>query len=254
MNGPGGSRRLLGVVRALLPDLDAERAIAAGEVRVDGVPVTNARSLLREGAVVQHRPPATLRGEAKLAAGLELFGIDPRGCTALDVGASTGGFTSQLLARGAARVYAVDAGHGQLLGRLRQDPRVINLESTNLAALGPGVAPEPIDLLTVDVSYLSLSEAVAQLSARLLLAPGAILLGLVKPMFELRLGEAPRDQARLRQAIEIAVAGIHQAGWEVRGTRPSPLTGARGAVEGWVQARWSAPAGPAGPPDPPRLP
>lgn len=240
----GTARRLLTALQALEPELDAERAIAAGEVLVDGVPVTNARSMLRPGALVRHRPPTTLRGEAKLAAGLDLFGVDPAGRVALDVGASTGGFTSVLLARGAARVYAVDAGHGQLLGRLCLDPRVVNLESTNLGALDARKVREPVDLLTVDVSYLSLGAAVAQLSRRLLLAPGATLLGLVKPMFELRLGEAPGDEPRLRQAVERARRAIREAGWEVRGTAPSPLLGAKGALEGWVHARWAGVAGP----------
>ncbi|GAC1343264.1 MAG: TlyA family rRNA (cytidine-2'-O)-methyltransferase [Candidatus Dormibacteria bacterium] len=245
MGGIGAARRLITVLQKLEPGIDAERAIAAGEVLVDGVVVTNPRSMLRTGVVVQHRLPAALRGETKLAAGLGLFGVDPAGLVALDVGASTGGFTSVLLARGATRVYAVDAGHGQLLGRLRQDPRVVNLESTNLGVLDTGTVPDPIGLLTVDVSYLSLSAAVAQLSRRLRLDPGATLLGLVKPMFELRLGDAPGDAPRLRQAIELARAGTQAAGWTVEGTGPSPVLGANGAVEGWVHARWPGPAGPA---------
>ncbi|MFN2451252.1 MAG: SAM-dependent methyltransferase [Candidatus Dormibacteria bacterium] len=250
MTRRAGSRRLLDALRAAMPALDAERAIAAGEVLVDGAPATNPRWLLRPGAQIRHRPHGPLRGETKLGAGLDRFGVDPAGRIALDVGASTGGFTSALLARGAVRVYAVDAGHGQLLGRLRQDPRVVNLESTNLGTLDPRLVPDAIGLLTVDVSYLALGAAVTQLSARLRLAPGAVLLGLVKPMFELRLGEAPTDAARLNQAIERAAASVRAAGWEVLGTAASPRPGAGGAVEGWVHGV----RGTTGPPLPAGLP
>ncbi len=248
MSGRGGPRRLLDAVREGVPHVDAGLAIAAGEVLVDGLPVTNPRSMLRAGASLQHRPRVALRGQAKLAAALDHFGVRPAGRVALDVGASTGGFTAVLLERGAVRVYAVDAGHGQLLGRLRQDPRVVNLEATNLSRLSLELVPEAIDLLTVDVSYLSLGEAVAQLTLRLRLAPGAVLLGLVKPMFELRLGEAPTDPLRLRRATELAEVAVTAAGWVVGGTAVSPVTGARGAVEGWVQARHLGAAGPVGEP------
>src|SRR5688500_13810486 len=122
-----------------------------------------------------------LRGSAKLRWALDRFDVDPGGRVCLDVGASTGGFTTVLLERGATRVYAVDAGHGQLLGSLRQDPRVTNLEATNVGDLSTALVGDPIDLVTVDVSYLALSAAVAQL-ASVDLASGAILLGLVKPM------------------------------------------------------------------------
>ena len=104
----------------------------------------------------------------------------------LDLGAAAGGFTRVLLESGAARVYAVDAGFGQLLGSLRQDPRVVNLEATNVAALDTHLIPEPIEVVTIDVSYLALAAAVAQLD-RITIVPGADLIGLVKPMFELRL-------------------------------------------------------------------
>src|SRR5579885_3286776 len=117
-----------------------------------------------------------LRGTIKLRAALAAFAVEVAGRVALDVGASTGGFTVALLEAGAARVYAVDAGFGQLLGRLRQDARVVNLERTNLAALE---LPEPIDLVTVDLSYLSIALAAPQLPR----APE--LIALVKPMFEL---------------------------------------------------------------------
>jgi 23S rRNA (cytidine1920-2'-O)/16S rRNA (cytidine1409-2'-O)-methyltransferase len=169
----------------------------------------------------------------KLRAALDAFGVSPAGRICLDVGASTGGFTSVLIERGAAKVYAVDVGHGQLLGSLRQDPRVVNLERTNIA---DAVIEEPIDLVTVDVSYLSLAEAVRQLE-RLAFGDGAELVGLVKPMFELRLGNAPKDDASLDEAIERATAGVSRAGWRVVKTMASAVRGTKGAIEGFVHAR-----------------
>jgi 23S rRNA (cytidine1920-2'-O)/16S rRNA (cytidine1409-2'-O)-methyltransferase len=179
-----------------------------------------------------------LRGEAKLRAALAQFGIDVRGRTCLDVGAAAGGFTRVLLDGGAARVYAVDAGFGQLLGSLRQDPRVVNLEATNVSKLDARLVPDPIDVVTIDVSYLALAAAVAQLG-RVVLADDANLVGLVKPMFELRLPTAPTDQQTVAAAVERAAIGIAAAGWEVIGTTPSPVLGGRGAVEALLHARRS---------------
>jgi 23S rRNA (cytidine1920-2'-O)/16S rRNA (cytidine1409-2'-O)-methyltransferase len=157
------------------------------------------------------------------------------GRVALDVGAAAGGFTRVLLARGARRVYAVDAGHGQLLGSLRTDPRVINLEATNLGEVDRRLVPDPIELVAIDVSYLALAAAVPQL-ARVELAAAAELVALVKPQFELGLARPPADGARLAEAVDRATAGMEAAGWEVRGRVESPVRGARGAVEFFVYA------------------
>ena len=127
-------------------------------------------------------------------------------------------------------MYAVDVGHGQLRGSLRQDPRVVNLEATNVADLDRTLVPDAIDVVVVDVSYLSLSAAVSQLH-RVALAPGAALVGLVKPMFELRAATAPSDRDSLDAALAAASAGVAAAGWSVRGSINSPVTGARGARE-----------------------
>lgn len=170
-----------------------------------------------------------LRGEAKLEAALAAFPVSVRGRVALDAGASTGGFTRTLLRHGARRVYAVEAGHGQLLGSLRQDPRVVNMERTNLGSV---VVPETIDVVTLDLSYLPLADAVPQLG-RL----GADLIALVKPQFELRLARPPDDP---RPALDAAVAGIERAGWHVRGTIESPVP-VRGTVEYLVWATRLAP-------------
>ena len=123
-----------------------------------------------------------LRGTIKLRGALDHFEVEVSGRICLDVGASTGGFTTALLEREARKVYAVDVGHGQLLGSLRQDARVANLESTNVGDLTTSLVPDAIDLVTVDVSYLSLAAAVEQIGA-LSFASGAELVGLVKPMF-----------------------------------------------------------------------
>jgi 23S rRNA (cytidine1920-2'-O)/16S rRNA (cytidine1409-2'-O)-methyltransferase len=180
--------------------------------------------------------PVPLRGEAKLRAALERFGVLVEGRVCLDLGAAAGGFTRVLLEAGASRVYAVDAGFGQLLGSLRQDERVVNLEATNVARLDTRLVPDAIEVVTVDVSYLALAAAVAQLD-RIVLAPGADLVGLVKPMFELRLATAPVDQEQVEEATRRASAGIEAAGWKVKATMPSPVVGARGAVEALIHAR-----------------
>lgn len=186
-------------------------------------------------------PPthAPLRGEAKLRAALSGFDVPVVGRVCLDVGAAAGGFTRVLLEAGASRVYAVDAGFGQLLGSLRQDPRVINLEATNVAALDARLIPDPVEVVTIDVSYLALAAAVSQLD-RIAIAPGADLIGLVKPMFELRLATAPSEPEMVSGATERAATGIAAAGWEVIGAMPSPVLGGKGAVEALIHARRSS--------------
>lgn len=197
--------------------------------------MTNPASMVDRGSSVVFRPPAALRGEAKLKAALDGFGVDMTGRVALDCGASAGGFTRVLLEAGAARVYAVDAGIGQLVGSLRQDPRVVNLEGTNLGALDRTLVPDRIDRFTLDLSYLSLADAVPQLD-RVDIAADAEIVALVKPMFELHLGAPPPDD-RLDEALDRAVAGITAAGWRVVASLRSPVLGARGAVELLVHAR-----------------
>jgi 23S rRNA (cytidine1920-2'-O)/16S rRNA (cytidine1409-2'-O)-methyltransferase len=158
----------------------------------------------------------------------------------VDLGAAAGGFTRVLLERGAAKVVAVDAGHGQLRGALRSHARVLNLERTNVSDLG-GAVPRcwDVEVVTMDLSYLSLAEAVPQLEA-LRLAPDAELVALVKPMFELRLAEPPTDERRLRAALKAARRGVERVGrWVVVATMPSPAPGARGAREWLLHARRS---------------
>lgn len=172
----------------------------------------------------------------KLRAALDVFPIDVLGRTALDLGAAAGGFTRALLAAGARRVYAVDVGYGQLRGSLRQDERVVDLEGVNLASLTARQIPEPVDVVSVDLSYVAISEAVAQLTA-ISFAARADMLALVKPMFELRRAAPPTDPVELGAAVEAAEAGLLRAGWQPLASIESPLRGGRGAIEFFVHAR-----------------
>ena len=202
---------------------------------VDGLPVRNPDSWVDRRASVRLLQAPQLRGQAKLQAALEEFAPAVAGRVALDLGAAAGGFTRALLEAGAARVYAVDAGHGQLLGSLRQDPRVVNLEATNLGQLDEALVPEPVGLVTADLSYLSLARALPQIE-RVAFTADAELLALCKPMFELGLA-APPPEKGLPEALERAVAGVKAAGWSVLGTMRSRFPGARGAVEFFVHGR-----------------
>lgn len=227
---------VLDAVRRARPDLEEPAAlIAGGRVRVDGIVRANPASLVRRDASVLVTGPTVLRGEAKLRAALAAFRVPVAGRVALDVGAAAGGFTKVLLQADARRVYAVDVGHGQLLGSLRQDPRVVNLEATNVADLTPALVPDVVEVVTVDVSYLALSVAVTYLR-QVRTAPDADLLGLVKPMFELGLAAPPTEPPVLQRALTTAVAGIEAAGWHVAASVLSPVRGARGAIEWLVHA------------------
>jgi 23S rRNA (cytidine1920-2'-O)/16S rRNA (cytidine1409-2'-O)-methyltransferase len=240
--------RLLAEVARRHPDVgDPAGLIRSGQVQVDGSIVLNESSLVRAGAAIVVRAPAALRGEAKLRAALDAFAVPVSGRVALDAGAAAGGFTRVLLERGASRVYAVDVGHGQLLGSLRQDPRVVNLERTNLADAHTRISDAVIDVVTLDLSYVSLAAAVPQLN-RVAIAGDATLVALVKPMFELRLPQPPTAVADLDDALGRAVAGIESAGWEVLGSTDSPVRGARDAIELLVAARRRRTPGPPVPP------
>jgi 23S rRNA (cytidine1920-2'-O)/16S rRNA (cytidine1409-2'-O)-methyltransferase len=228
---------LVGRLRHEHPHIDdPEAAIAAGDIRVDGVIVTNPRGLVRRDASIAIAPTRSLRGSEKLDGALDAFGVSAADAVALDMGASTGGFTSVLLARGARRVYAVDAGYGQLRGSLRQDPRVVNLERTNVGSLSVALIDQPIDVGTMDLSYLALANAVPGLD-QVCWQPGADLLALVKPMYELGLARPPVDEETRRRAIERAAAVMTACGWDVQGWVPSSITGRRGAIEYFLHAR-----------------
>ena len=206
------------------------------KVLVNGFPRTNPASLVAATDTIALRVVRPLRGTAKLAHALGVFDVQPRGCVAVDLGAAAGGFTRALLDAGVARVYAVDAGHGQLRGGPRQDARVVNLERTNLAQLDADTVPEPVGLITMDLSYVSIAAAAPQLTG-LRLAPAADLIALVKPAYELSLPGPPADHARLTAAVAHAADGLRNAGWPVLAHVRSPVCGARGAIEYLIHAR-----------------
>lgn len=209
-------RMLTYLVTEARPDLDPVEAIRGGLVLVDGRIVANPASLVRGDASIVIRPEGgqALRGEAKLATALRTFCVSVEGRIALDLGAAAGGFTRVLVRAGATRVYAVDVGYGQLLGSLRQHPAVVNLERTNLAVLSPVIVPDTIDVVTADLSYLALAQAVPQLSDRVALAPDADLLAVVKPQFELAFpSRRRRDPSSRKQFIVPPSASNEADGW-----------------------------------------
>ncbi len=185
--------------------------------------------------------PWVSRGGVKLAHGLAAFGISPSGLICLDVGASTGGFTDVLLQGGAAKVHAVDVGHGQLAWSLRKDDRVVVLERTNARHLSAAEVPDAIDLIVCDASFIGLRTVLPGPMA--LAAPGAALIALIKPQFEVgpdRVGKGGvvRDPA-LHDEVrsEIAAWLAQRPGWSLLGTATSPITGPRGNVEFLIAGR-----------------
>ena len=220
--------------------------ILAGQVRVDGRIVTKAGTLVSSDiAVSLDTPdhPYVGRGGIKLAAALDHFAIAPRGRTVLDVGASTGGFTDVLLRRGARAVVALDVGHGQLAWRLRQDPRVVVLERLHIGTVTPDMLPtalQPFDLVTVDVSFISIRYFIDRLPP--LLGPAGHLVALVKPQFEAGRHEVGRGGLVTDPAVHERVVGaVAEAAAEVGLTRvamtPSPITGAAGNREFFLHLR-----------------
>lgn len=178
--------------------------------------------------------PWVSRGGMKLDHALGAFAIDVAGFTAIDVGASTGGFTDVLLSRGAAKVFAVDVGHGQLAWKLRSDERVVVMEKTNARHLTPDLIPDAIDLIVCDASFIGLQTV---LPAALVLAqPGAQLVTLIKPQFEVGKeqvgkGGVVRDDALHLEVCERISAWLTGIGWHVKGLTTSPITGPAGNVE-----------------------
>jgi 23S rRNA (cytidine1920-2'-O)/16S rRNA (cytidine1409-2'-O)-methyltransferase len=219
----------------------AQSLILAGKVTVGGEVVTKAGQPVHDDAVVALREedhPYVSRGALKLIKGLDAFAIDPAGKVALDIGASTGGFTDVLLRRGAARVYAIDVGYGQLAWQLRQDARVVVLERQNVRAMDLALVPEPCDLAVIDVSFISLTLVLPRIR-ELLQAPeaGKPIIALVKPQFEVGReqvgkGGVVRDEDARRGAIDKVATWARANGFEVGGDAvESPITGPAGNVE-----------------------
>jgi 23S rRNA (cytidine1920-2'-O)/16S rRNA (cytidine1409-2'-O)-methyltransferase len=215
----------------------ARALILAGRVKVDGEVVSKAGAAVLDGVaieIVEPDFPWVGRGGVKLAHALDAFGIDVVGREGLDIGASTGGFTDVLLQRGARRVVALDVGHGQLDWRLREDPRVVVLEHRNARQLERDWLPALVDVVTIDVSFISLALVLPQVPA--LLRPGADIVALVKPQFEAGREEVGkkgvvRDPAVHERVIERVTQALAAAGLFRAGLTPSPVTGAEGNVE-----------------------
>ena len=229
------------VERGLVPSRERARAlILAGQVRVEGQPATKAGASVSPDAtvlVLAPEQPYVSRGGLKLAAALDAFGIEVQGRQALDIGASTGGFTDVLLQRGATRVLAIDVGHGQLDWRLRNDPRVIVIERLNARALTPDQLPPGarlFDIVTIDVSFISLRHILPVVPP--LLAPGADVIALVKPQFEAGRAEVGkggivRDPEVQARAVEGIAAAADTLGLTRSGQVESPITGMEGNRE-----------------------
>jgi len=219
----------------------AVEAVSAGRVLVGQGPATTPARLVDAGEAITVLPPReeyVSRGGKKLAAGLDAFGVDPRGLHALDVGASTGGFTDCLLQRGAQHVVAIDVGRGQLAWSLRQDPRVTVLERTNVRDLH--TLDPPADLCVADLSFISLRTVAPNLLD--MSTPMADFVLLVKPQFEAgreRVGRGGivRDPEVHLDVLRDVVAGLEEAGLGVCGVVPSPLRGADGNVEFLARGR-----------------
>ena len=217
------------------PGVDTS-AIGAGRILVDGRVLSNPSALVRLDASLRVSPERRLRGERKLAHALLELSVDVDGRVAVDIGANVGGFTTALIDHGARRVYAVEAGVGLLLGRLRSDPRVVNLEGTNLGDIDSTCVPDVVDLITMDLSYLAVADATPQLE-RLDIDDSADLVALVKPTFELRRGTLAATDVDLDRAVEAASAAATRTGWWIAGTIESAHPGRGGAREAFLHAR-----------------
>jgi 23S rRNA (cytidine1920-2'-O)/16S rRNA (cytidine1409-2'-O)-methyltransferase len=217
----------------------AQALVLAGKVRVgegDGARLDRKPGDLIDAATlveVAVPEPYVSRGGHKLAAALDAFGVDPAGLVCLDVGASTGGFTDVLLQRGAVRVYALDVGRGQLAESLRRDPRVISMERTNARALTASTLPEPVSLVSIDVSFISLGKVLGPVSSTL--RPGGAIVALVKPQFEAGRGRTDhgvvRDPAVHVEVLRRVVDDAEALGLGTRDVIASPILGPEGNRE-----------------------
>jgi 23S rRNA (cytidine1920-2'-O)/16S rRNA (cytidine1409-2'-O)-methyltransferase len=212
----------------------AQALIMAADVLVNGLPVTRAGTTVRDGDELSLKAPPRFvsRGGEKLDHALSAFGIEVAGLVAADFGASTGGFTDSLLQRGAARVYAIDVGYGQLASRLRADPRVVVIERTNVRHLAS--LPEPVDLVTIDVSFIGLSLVLPV--ARNLLSERGQIVALIKPQFEagrahVGRGGVVRDPQVHRRVLANHFVTAAELELGVTGLTASPLRGPAGNIE-----------------------
>lgn len=232
------------VSRGLAPTRSRARdLIVRGKVLIGGRPCDRPATPVAPADAITlaaDAPAYVSRGAEKLVAALDAFGFNACGRIALDVGASTGGFTQVLLSRGARRVWAVDVGRGQLDPSIATDPRVVAMEATDARTLGVAVIPEPIGAIVADVSFISLTKALP--AALDLAASGCWLVALVKPQFEVGPGHVGkggivRDPVARDRALADTVAWLSsRPGWRVTGTIPSPILGGSGNAEALLGA------------------
>jgi len=220
----------------------AQRAIMAGEVRVGDRVFAKAAELIEIDAPISivQPPQFASRGALKLGGALDFFGVEVKGKIALDIGSSTGGFTDCLLQRGAAKLFAVDVGHGQLAWKLRNDPRVTVMEKVNARFLSREDIPEVADLCVIDVSFISLTLILPR--AFELIAPQGMILALIKPQFELQRkdvgrGGIVRGPALHEKAQQKIVKFVEEANYHVVGLVPSTITGTDGNQEFFICIR-----------------
>jgi 23S rRNA (cytidine1920-2'-O)/16S rRNA (cytidine1409-2'-O)-methyltransferase len=220
----------------------AQAMIFAGQVLVNSQKIDKAGALVPDDAEIRilgEMLRYVSRGGLKLEKALHEFQVSVEGRVVLDIGASTGGFTDCLLQHGCAKVYAVDVGYGQLAWKLRQDPRVVVIERTNIRTLGPQLVPEPADIAVVDVSFISLEKVIPAVLK--LLKTNSEIIALIKPQFEagkesVGKGGIVRDQPARIAAVEKVSECIRRLGLDIRGVIPSPITGQDGNVEFLIHA------------------
>ncbi|HSA86863.1 MAG TPA: TlyA family RNA methyltransferase [Nitrospira sp.] len=224
--------------KGLTPSRDvAVRMILAGKVKSNGTIVDKPSRVIPIDAVIEiigESKPFVSRGGEKLRAALGACSIDPQGLICLDVGCSTGGFTDCLLQRGAAKVYAVDVGYGQFDWRLRQDPRVVLIERTNIRYMSPSAVPDPVALVVIDVSFISLTKVLPPIM-KFLRSP-AYVIALIKPQFEVGKGQVGRggivrDDAQRTEAVHRVVRFAADIGLRTVRTVTAPIKGKKGNQE-----------------------
>jgi len=220
----------------------AQAVILAGQVIVNDQKQAKAGALVPEAAEIRligEQIPYVSRGGLKLAAAIKDFKVSVEGRIAIDVGASTGGFTDCLLQNGVKKVYAVDVGYGQLAWKLRQDSRVVVIERVNIRHMDPSLIPEPVDIAVIDVSFISLGKVIPSVVS--FLQPHAEIIALIKPQFEvgrehIGKGGIVRDDAARTAAVATVKEVFREAGFDVKGVIPSPITGQDGNVEFLIYA------------------
>lgn len=234
--------RLL-VERSLVDSRERGQAlIIAGQVLVNNQKIDKAGTLVPADAelrILGETLKYVSRGGLKLEHALKEFSVAVAGKIALDIGASTGGFTDCLLQQGCSRVYAIDVGYGQLAWKLRQDPRVVVIERVNVRAIEPSLIPEQADLAVLDVSFISLEKVIPPVLQ--LLKPSSEVIALIKPQFEVGKelvgkGGIVRDEAARAGAVERIAGFVHDQGFAVKGVVLSPITGQDGNVEFLIYA------------------